>query len=101
MAELPEKTLIHATGYGARALFRDETIVPVRGQIAWLIPQPEARYAVMYRGLYLLARRDGIVVQSLGKGEMEGYGETDVRPDRAAAEAWVKTASELFATMRV
>ena len=28
-----EKTIVHATGYGARALMKDETVVPVRGQL--------------------------------------------------------------------
>ncbi|MEO7207520.1 MAG: hypothetical protein ABI356_02325 [Steroidobacteraceae bacterium] len=30
--ELREKTLISATGYGARALFGDQALTPVRGQ---------------------------------------------------------------------
>jgi glycine/D-amino acid oxidase-like deaminating enzyme len=30
VAELPEKVVINCTGYGARALWRDESIVPVR-----------------------------------------------------------------------
>lgn len=46
LTSLPQKTIIHATGYGAKTLFDDKSIVPVRGQIAWLIPQPEVRYAV-------------------------------------------------------
>src|SRR5690606_33507551 len=41
LMQLPEKVVIHCAGYGARTLWRDETIVPVRGQIAYLIPQPE------------------------------------------------------------
>ena len=47
LSSLPQKVLINATGYGARALWKDESIVPVRGQIAWLIPQPEVTYGVM------------------------------------------------------
>jgi hypothetical protein len=39
--KLREKVLSNATGYGARALFGDESIVPVRGQLARMIPQPE------------------------------------------------------------
>lgn len=54
------------------ALWKDESIVPVRGQIAWLIP-----------------RRDGIVVQSIGGGEMYGYNDANEAPDRAAAKAAV------------
>lgn len=95
-----QKVVINATGYGARALWKDESIVPVRGQIAWLIPQPEVNYGVSYKNVYILARRDGIVVQDGGKGEMEGYNDTNETPDRPAAEAAVKTAAELFSHMR-
>ena len=45
LSQLPQKVIINCTGYGARALWQDESIVPVRGQIAWLIPQPEVNYA--------------------------------------------------------
>ena len=93
--------VINATGYGARALWKDESIVPVRGQIAWLIPQPEVNYGVMYKGVNMLARRDGIVVQDQGIGEMEGYNDARETPDRGKAEEAVKVAAELFGRMRV
>ena len=48
LAGLPEKVVIDCTGYGARALWRDETVVPVRGQIAYLIPQAEFGYALAF-----------------------------------------------------
>ncbi|HEU0119270.1 MAG TPA: FAD-dependent oxidoreductase [Bryobacteraceae bacterium] len=101
LAELPEKVLINATGYGARALWKDESIVPVRGQIAWLIPQPEVNYGVFYNGVFMLGRRDGIVVQSVGAGEMEGYNDTNEVPDRPSAEAAIRVAAELAGKMRV
>ena len=91
--------MINATGYGARALWKDESIVPVRGQIAWLIPQPEVNYGVQYKGVYILARRDGIVVQDTGIGDMEGYNDASEQPDRAAAESAVNTAAELYSHM--
>ena len=46
---LREHTLINATGYGARALFNDDSIVPVRGQTARLIPQPEVTLRSLHR----------------------------------------------------
>jgi len=99
LSRLPQRTVINATGYGARALWKDETIVPVRGQIAWLIPQPEVNYGVMYKGVYILGRRDGIVVQDGGIGEMDGYNDTNEQPDREAAEKAVNVAAELFGRM--
>ena len=96
---LPQKVIINCTGYGARALWKDDSLVPVRGQIAWLIPQPEVNYAVGYKGVNILSRRDGIVVQDGGIGEMEGYNDANETPDRPAAEAAVATAAELFRRM--
>jgi glycine/D-amino acid oxidase-like deaminating enzyme len=100
LSRLTQKVVINATGYGARALWKDESIVPVRGQIAWLIPQPEVNYGVMYKNLNILARRDGIVVQDMGIGDMEGYNDANEQPDRAAAESAVGVAAELFQRMR-
>jgi len=101
LAALPQKTIINATGYGARALWKDESIVPVRGQIAWLIPQPDVQYGVIYKNIYVLGRTDGIVVQDGGIGEMDGYNNPSEEPDRAAAEASVNTIAEMFSRMRV
>jgi glycine/D-amino acid oxidase-like deaminating enzyme len=97
--QLPQKVMIHATGYGARELWRDESIVPVRGQIAWLIPQPEVNYGLSYKNVNVLARRDGIVVQDGGKGDMEGYNDSNEQPDRAAAESAVRVVAELYGRM--
>ena len=83
-----------------RALWADESIVPVRGQIAWLIPQPDVHYGVSYKNVDVLARRDGIVVQDMGIGDMEGYGDSNEQPDRAAAESSVRVAAELFGRMK-
>ena len=90
VTRLKQKTIINCTGYGARALWRDESIVPVRGQIAWLIPQAGATYGVYYNKLSMLARRDGIVVQEVGQDEWFGYGDANETPDREAAEASVR-----------
>jgi len=98
LSQVAQKVIINATGYGARALWNDESIVPVRGQIAWLIPQPEVNYGVMYKDVNILARRDGIVVQHFS-GEMEGYNDANEVPDRPAAEAAVQVVAELYERM--
>ena len=68
----------------------DESILPVRGQISWLIPRPEVNYGVIYKNVLILGRRDGIVVQGFGAlGEMEGYNDSNEAPDRVAAAAAV------------
>jgi D-amino-acid oxidase len=98
IAALGKKVVINCTGYGARALWKDETLVPVRGQIARLIPQPEVRYGLVYRGVLTVPRRDGLVVQSFARGEMQGWDDTNEAPDRAEAEQAVRTLAELFPT---
>jgi glycine/D-amino acid oxidase-like deaminating enzyme len=97
LAQLPEKVVINCTGYGARALVGDETVVPVRGQITWLIPQPEFDYGLYYRALAVTPRSDGIAVQALSGGDMRGYGDDSLMPDRAEAEAAVSALAELYA----
>lgn len=97
LARLKEKVVINCTGYGARQLWKDDTVTPVRGQIAWLIPQPEVMYGLYYRHINVLSRTDGICVQSLEGGDMRGYGDTNETPDRAEADHVVNTIAPLFA----
>ena len=96
---LPEKVVINATGYGARALWKDESIVPIRGQIAWLMPQPEVRYSVFYKNLFFVSRRDGIAVLNVGGGEMEGYNDASEEPDRRAAESTIDGVATFYEQM--
>ncbi|WP_242495929.1 FAD-dependent oxidoreductase [Sphingobium cupriresistens] len=97
VTKLRQKSIINCTGYGARALWRDESIVPVRGQIAWLIPQAGATYGVYYGSLSMLARRDGIVVQEVGADEWFGYNDANEEPDYAAAQASVLQLAQFWA----
>ncbi|HEX7158344.1 MAG TPA: FAD-dependent oxidoreductase [Edaphobacter sp.] len=99
IAALPQRVVINCTGYGARQLWGDESIVPVRGQIAWLIPQEGVNYGLNYKDLNVLARRDGIVIQPNPHGEETGWNETNEEPDRAEAEAGVRTLQELYDRM--
>ena len=57
-------------------------------------------YGVFYKHLFVLGRRDGIVVQDLGKGDMEGYNDSNEEPDRNGAESAVQSAAALFGRMR-
>ena len=99
LSRLAEKVIVNCTGYGARDLWNDRSIVPVRGQIAWLIPQPEVNYGLLYKNVYMLSRRDGIVVQDGGIGDMEGYNDDNEQPDRQHAETAVQVIAELYRRM--
>jgi glycine/D-amino acid oxidase-like deaminating enzyme len=99
VASVPQRVIINCPGYGGRKLWSDESIVPVRGQIAWLIPQEDAHYGLSYKDLYVVARRDGIVVQPVPGGDDFGFNDTNEEPDRQAAEAGVLLLRELFDRM--
>jgi glycine/D-amino acid oxidase-like deaminating enzyme len=95
LAALPEAAVVNATGYGARELLGDDSIVPVRGQTARLVPQPEAPYGITWLGhnLSVVSRRDGILVQAQQAGD---FGNADTAPDRAQSEAAVERLAALF-----
>lgn len=96
---LKEPVIVNCTGYGARALWKDDSVVPVRGQISWLIPQPELRYGIYYRNVSVLPRRDGIVIQQVGASEAYGYGDDREVPDLDETRAAVATIAQLYARM--
>ena len=99
VASVPQAVIINCPGYGGRQLWSDESIIPVRGQIAWLIPQEGAHYGLIYKDLNVVARRDGIVVQPIPGGDDFGFNDDNEQPDHQAAEAGVLLLKELFDRM--
>jgi D-amino-acid oxidase len=61
LMRLPERVVLNCTGLGARALFNDQKLGPVRGQLAILLPQPEIDYCYLGPG-HMFPRHDGIVL---------------------------------------
>lgn len=100
LAALPQPVIINCTGYGARQLFADESIIPIRGQIGWLVPQPEVRYNLYYQGLIFVSRRDGIAVQTNPQGDDTGWNDATEQPDRAATEDALRRLQALYAHTR-
>jgi D-amino-acid oxidase len=96
LTQLTQKVVINCTGYGARSLWKDETIVPVRGQIAWLLPQPEVNYGLYYGDVSVVSRTDGIVVQSILGGDMQGYKDENETVSRPEAEQAVGVIEGLY-----
>jgi D-amino-acid oxidase len=99
LSALAQKVVSNCTGYGARAVWKDESVIPVRGQIAWLIPQAEVNYGLQFGNLNILARRDGIVVQSQEQGEATGWNDTNETADRAEADRGVQELAAMYARM--
>jgi glycine/D-amino acid oxidase-like deaminating enzyme len=100
IAALGKRVVINCTGYGARRLWRDETVTPVRGQICRLIPQSDVHYGLGYKDVFVVPRRDGIVVQDVSGGDMKGYGDANETIDRSESDRAVTTLAELFTVPR-
>ncbi|MBA3355264.1 MAG: FAD-dependent oxidoreductase [Pyrinomonadaceae bacterium] len=62
IARLPEPVIFNCTGLGSRALFDDQKLIPVRGQLEVLLPQPEVDYCYISGSGYMFPRRDGIIL---------------------------------------
>jgi len=72
VAALPENVVVNCTGLGAKLLFGDEELVPLKGLLVILAPQDEVNYSTnggvnippTQRGLFIhmMPRRDGIVL---------------------------------------
>jgi glycine/D-amino acid oxidase-like deaminating enzyme len=97
--DLPEKTIVHATGYAAKALVGDASLVPVRGQTARFIPQPEVDYAVSYdsQNVYTVPRRDGMIIQEWSPND---YGNEKEVAYLEATKSSVARLVRLFEQMR-
>lgn len=94
---LPEPVVVNCMGYGAKAIWDDPALVPVRGQIGWLIPQPDARYALYYGGVGAVSRRDGVVIQYYGPNDDFGYGDPNEMVDPAETERALAILREAYA----
>jgi D-amino-acid oxidase len=90
---LAEPVVVNCTGLGSRALFGDEELTPIKGQLAVLVPQPEIDYILLSGGGYMFPRSDGII---LGGTHQRGEWSPEVEPlmierileaNRAAFEA--------------
>ncbi len=92
---LPEKVVFNCTGLGAKALFSDDDLVPIRGQLTFLVPQPEVTYATLFEDTYMFSRRDGVLL-----GGTYERGNWSLTPDMLTVQEKLKTHGELFASMR-
>ena len=93
---LAEPVLVNCTGYGAKALWGADELVPVRGQINWMPAQPNAGYGLYFQDVYVLSRGDGLVVQYTGPTDDYGYGVDDETPDPDEMRRAVRTVAPLF-----
>ena len=85
---LPERTIVNCLGLGAARVFGDDTLIPVRGQLSHLLPQPEIDYSYVAPGpghsLYMFPRRTGLVL-----GGTHQRGNDSLETDAAMVSAMV------------
>jgi len=75
LTDLDEEILVSCLGLGSGTVMKDSAVVPVKGQLVLLKPQPELQYLYAGDG-YIFPRSDSIVV-----GGTYEYGETDPIPN--------------------
>ena len=59
ISRLPEPVVFNCTGLGARDLFGDQSLTPVRGQLEILLPQPEVDYCYLGSRRLVASRKSG------------------------------------------
>ena len=71
IATLSENVIVNCTGLGAKEIFKDPELMPLKGQLVVLIPQAEINYSTSGVGrqlppdagfVHMMPRRDGIIL---------------------------------------
>lgn len=92
---LSEPVLINCTGLGSRNIFEDDELMPIKGQLSFLLPQEEVNYMTLGNGgLYMFPRQDGILLG--GTFERNNWSTT---PDPAATQRIIEGHGRFFAAM--
>ncbi len=90
LMSVSESVIVNCTGLGSLDLFNDEELIPVKGQLTFLVPQPEVNYE-----FNCMPRSDGIALGSTGE-----WGVWTLEPNEEARQRIVDRAIERYAGMR-
>jgi D-amino-acid oxidase len=88
---LEEPLVVNCTGLGAKQLFGDQDLIPVKGQLTVLVPQPEVNYTAGA----MTPRGSGIIL-----GHVIQRGVSDLDIDQEAQTRVVENAMRTFGGMR-
>jgi D-amino-acid oxidase len=91
LAALSETLIFNCTGLGAKTLFGDDELVPIKGQLVVLVPQAEVNYTAGG----MMPRRDGIVL-----GHVNQRGVSSLEVDEGERKRVVEAAIAFFGRMR-
>jgi glycine/D-amino acid oxidase-like deaminating enzyme len=98
---LGEPVVVNCTGLGSYTLFDDKELVPIKGQLTLLVPQPEVNYRASGRlpdaaaGASMNPRADGLVV-----GNLQDRGNWSLEPDEDVRQRNMTSAIAYFSAMR-
>jgi D-amino-acid oxidase len=95
LQSLPQQVIVNCTGLGAKALFGDNELTPIKGQLTVLLPQPEIQYCTLPEDLYMFPRSDGILL-----GGTHEVGVWSLEPDLQAKARIVAEQAHFFQQMR-
>ena len=100
LMSLPEPVVVNCTGLGSYTLFNDRELVPVKGQLTALVPQPEIDYRAggatsSGTNATMNSRSDGLIV-----GNLQDPGNWSLEPDEDVRQRNVNAAIEFFSAMR-
>jgi len=97
---LTEPVVVNCTGLGSYSLFDDKELMPVKGQLTAMVPQPEVDYraggpTASGVAATMNSRSDGIIV-----GNLQDPGNWSLEPDEEVRQRNVTAAIEFFTSMR-
>jgi glycine/D-amino acid oxidase-like deaminating enzyme len=105
LMSLGEPIIINCTGLGARELFGDRELVPLKGQLTVLVPQPEVNYHTQggsraperpgSLGIHMMPRSDGIVLGGTSQRDI-----WTLEPDEDERRRVVESHIAVFNAMR-
>ena len=91
---LPENLIFNCSGLGAGGLFGDEELMPIKGQLSVLIPQPAVDYNLISDLFYMFPRTDGVIL-----GGTFDRGRADLQVDPADRKRILDGHQRLFDQM--
>ena len=91
LAKLKEQVIVNCTGFGSAALFHDDELLPIKGQLTILKPQAEVDYVALVENLYMFPRKDGIVL-----GGTFERGVATLEPNQAAEQRILSSHAKFF-----
>ncbi len=105
LVELSEALVVNCTGLGARDLFGDPELLPLKGQLTVLVPQEEVDWGISgdppdaapqgVLGVHMQPRRDGIVL-----GGTSERGVWSLEPNQEAMQLIVSAHMAVYSAMR-